>query len=192
MKTMLLDKKTDLDLNPNLTPIDDELDIEALQKAEQASLDEEIKDFEFKLNSRRDERNLGFYLLYALDRADYQTTLQDEIAAFEKGFEVTIPSKLFSLDLVQGVIENRDNLDKQLEPYLKNWRLERLGCCTRLILWLAQWEMQQPGAIPSIVINEAIELAKTFAEKDSYRFINGILDEMAKKTAEEKTPDNQA
>jgi N utilization substance protein B len=45
---------------------------------------------------------------------------------------------------------------------------------------MALWELNQKGAIPSIIINEAIELAKQFAEQDSYRFINGILDEICK------------
>jgi N utilization substance protein B len=185
MTSMKDSKKTDLDL----TPIDQELDAQELQKLEAQQEEEALRDFEFKLNSRRDERNVGFYLLYALDRSDYQTSLSDEIKAFEKGFDVTIPKTLFSIQLVKGVVERRDELDEQLKPYLKNWSLERLGCCTRLILWLSLWEMQQPGAIPSIVINEAIELAKTFAEKDAYRFINGILDEIAKKMVEQTTPE---
>ena len=67
-----------------------------------------------------------------------------------------------------------------IRPLLKNWKLERLGCCTLLILRMAFWELQQENAVTSIVINEAIELAKTFAEKDSYRFVNGILDEACK------------
>ena len=45
---------------------------------------------------------------------------------------------------------------------------------------MALWELQQPKAIASIVINEAVELAKIFAEKDAYKFVNGILDQYCK------------
>jgi len=175
------EKKIVHDHELDLTPVDQELNLEFIRKAEQEDAEQE---FEFKLNSRRDERHLAFYLLYAIDRSDYSMTLDEAIPAFEKGFDITVPKKSLAITLVQGVLENRDELDRQLTPFLKNWRLERLGCCTRLILHLALWELSQHDTISSVVINEAIELAKAFAEKDAYRFINGILDEIAKKKVE--------
>lgn len=167
----------------DLTPIDQELDLELLKKNEEI---EEEPEKQFKLNSRRDERRLALYLLYALDRSDYTFSLEDVVKVFEKEFEINIISASFALSIVQGVIQKRAQLDEFLEPFLKNWRLERLGCCTRLILHIALWELLQPGAVNSIVINEAVELAKMFAEKDAYRFINGILDEIAKRLSEKQ------
>ncbi len=180
------DEKNLQDLD--LTPVDQELELELLKKQE----DGEEKEPEFRLNSRRDERQLALYLLYALDRAEYSIALDDAIKTFEKGFDIEIPRESFAIALAEGILAKRDELDERLTPFLKNWRLERLGCCTRLILHIALWELQLPDAIPSIIINEAVELAKTFAEKDAYRFVNGILDEIAKssdggeKPAEEK------
>jgi len=166
----------------NFEPIDTELDAEqALKEAqaqEEAAALEEA--FVIKMATRRDERYVAFYLVYAVDRSDYVLTLDDAVDSFERGFEVTIPARSLARTLAQGAIENRHDLDEQIKPYLKNWELERLGCCTRLILRLALWELLQPEVVSSIVINEAIELAKAFAEKDAYRFVNGILDEMAK------------
>lgn len=167
----------------DLTPIDQELDLELLKKNEET---EEEQELQFKLNSRRDERRLALYLLYALDRSDYTLSLKEVVKVFEKGFDIQISSASFAMTIVQGVIEKRAQLDEYLEPFLKNWRLERLGCCTRLILHIALWELLQPAAIGSIIINEAVELAKMFAEKDAYRFINGILDEIAKRLSEKK------
>ncbi len=163
----------------NLTPVDKELELELLKKAQAEDTDQE---FEFKINSRRDERYFAFYLLYALDRSDYASSIDDVVKTFENGFDLQLAKRSFAIDLVKGVVAHRQELDEKLKPHLKNWELERLGCCTRLILWLALWEMQQPDVINSIVINEAVELAKTFAEKDAYRFVNGILDEIAKAT----------
>ena len=167
-------KKTDI---PNFIPIDAELDQEYAKKLAESQPEAE---FSFKLGSRRDERFLAFYLLYALDRSDYSISLDEAIESFEAGFETTVPKGCFAISLAHGAIEHRTELDAYLVPFLKNWPLERLGCCTRLILRLAVWELQQEGAVGSIVMNEAIELAKSFAEKDAYRFINGILDEIAK------------
>jgi N utilization substance protein B len=166
----------------NLDPIDAELDLHQ----DNVVPDEDFGPWqpEFSLATRRDERQLAFCLLYALDRAEYSIPLEDVEQSFEKGFDFKIPQGSFAVKLVRGVVDHMQQLDDQLKPYLKNWRLERLGCCTHLVLRLALWELQQKGAIASIVINEAVELAKTFAEKDAYRFVNGILDEIAKKNAE--------
>lgn len=163
---------------PDFTPIDHELDLELLQKAEQDESDS--SEPTFSMSSRHDERVLALNILYALDRAENSILLSDVVSTFEKGFEIKIARTSFAFRVAQGVDKEREELDKQLLPYLKNWRLERLGCCTLLILRIALWEMQQPNAVSSIIINEAVELAKTFAEKDAYRFVNGILDEIAK------------
>lgn len=176
-------------LNPiddlNILPVDAELDAEMLLQAlqQEQQEDEADLDLKIKIGSRRDERHVAFYLLYAIDRADYEIPLYKAAALFEEAYEFTIEPESFPLQLVQGVMDGREAFDEQLIPHLKNWRLERLGCCTKLILHMAMWELARKNAIPSIVINEAVELAKEFAEKDAYKFINGILDEMVKKAA---------
>jgi len=130
--------------------------------------------------SRRDMRSLAFHFLYAVDRLDYTIPLEEIISTFKAGYNLDLEEDSLAETMAKGAIENREELDEQIKPLLRNWRLERLGCCTHLILRLALWELKQPDAIPNIVINEAIELAKSFAEKDSYKFINGILDEACK------------
>ena len=134
------------------------------------------------IKTRRDERVVAFNLLYAADRANYTIPLDQVIKNFEKGFGIVIPAKGYAVILVKETIKARKELDQKLLPLLKNWKLDRLGCVTKLILHIALWELQQPSSIPSIVINEAIELAKNFAEKDAYKFVNGMLDEYRKKS----------
>jgi transcription antitermination factor NusB len=130
--------------------------------------------------SRRDLRGLAFHLIYAIDRCDYTIPLEDMVQSFRDGFSLEIVEDSYAITMARGAIETREALDESVKPLLRNWKLERLGCCTRLIIRLALWELRQPEAIPSIVINEAIELAKCFAEKDAFKFINGILDEATK------------
>lgn len=166
----------------NQTPVDIELNKEQLDQEltheETVDIEEVIKNL--KITSRRDERVMAFFLIYAVDRFDYTVSLDDVLEQFKVGFDVDLPRDSFAVELAKGTIDSHKDLDEQIIPHLKNWKLERLGCCTRLILRLSLWELQQPDAIPSIVINEAIELAKMFAEKDAYKFINGILDEICK------------
>lgn len=172
-----MDYKQELEINQ--IPVDAELDqAENTSHEESVDIDEVLKNL--KITSRRDERVLAFFLIYAVDRFDYTVQLDDVIDQFKNGLDIDVPRSSFAAELARGTIELRDELDEQIKLHLKNWKLERLGCCTRIILRLSLWELRQPDATPSIVINEAIELAKTFAEKDAYKFINGILDEICK------------
>jgi transcription antitermination protein NusB len=140
-----------------------------------------------KAGSRRDMRTLAFYLIYATDRLDYKIPIKEIIETFIQGFNIEIEKNNYALKAARGTIRKRNELDKQIKPLLKNWKFERLGCCTRLILRLALWELNQKNAVPGIIINEAIELAKAFAEKDAYKFINGLLDEAYKKISGDKS-----
>jgi transcription antitermination protein NusB len=168
----------------NSAPVDAELEKEQPSLPEHAEQQSEleIEDYlkQINLDSRKDERIVSFLLIYAVDRFDYDVSLELVVDNFSRGFNLIIPQNSFAFKVAQGAINDRDELDAKMVPFLKNWKLERLGCCTRVILRLALWELAQPQAIPSIVINEAVELAKTFAEKDSFKFINGILDEYCK------------
>lgn len=129
----------------------------------------------------RDTRSLIFHLLYAMECLDYTVSLDSIVDNFNRGFDLAIPrdSKVFIV--AQAIVDNRDNLDKMILPVLVNWRFERIGVCTKLILRFALWELTEIKTVHSIVINEAIELAKCFAEQDAYKFVNGVLDEAVKK-----------
>jgi N utilization substance protein B len=158
----------------NNSPIDDELD---------AVLKHEIEgdeSFVCDTGSRRGERILAFCMLYAADRSDYTTDLDHILQMFTNNYDINVSVDSFAYTLAKGAIESKEQIEEEIKPYLKNWKLERLGCCTRLVLQIAFWEFHQADAIPSVIINEAIELAKLFAEFDAYRFVNGILDEYCK------------
>lgn len=135
--------------------------------------------------SHRDQRSLIFHLLYAVDAYDYDVSLESIAENFARGFGIIVQpgSKVFSQ--VEAIINERAELDKIINSLLANWRFERLGTATRLILRFGIWELLHTEIDPVIIINEAIELAKCFAEKDSYKFINGILDEYVKKNKPE-------
>lgn len=130
--------------------------------------------------SRRDLRSLIFHLLYAMDSFDYQDSVESIVTMFNHGFDLDIPLDSEVVVVARAVVDRRDELDEKVKPFLHNWRLERIGLATKLILRLAMWELEAREVSHNIVLNEAIELAKCFAEKDAYKFINGILDEAVK------------
>lgn len=133
--------------------------------------------------SEKDARSLIFHLLYAMDSFDYEVSLDSVVDNLSRGFDLIINKDDEVFTTAQEVVEKRDDLDAVIKPLLANWRFDRIGVCTRLILRLALWELIYKKANPAIVINEAVELAKCFAEVDAFKFVNGVLDEWVKKNS---------
>ena len=85
--------------------------------------------------------------------------------------------RAFTKDLVRGVCENRNHIDKLIKKASKNWRLERMSRVDRSILRLSIYEMLFMDDIPhKVSIDEAVELGKKFGTEESGAFINGVLD----------------
>lgn len=135
--------------------------------------------------SRREVRSLILHLLYAIEAFDYDTSLESIADNFNRGFDLKITPESEVFKVAQMIVQTRNELDNAIKPLLHNWRFDRIGICTKLILRLALWELQNTPTSANIVMNEAIELSKCFAERDAYKFINGILDEAVKKMGRE-------
>ena len=70
-----------------------------------------------------------------------------------------------------------ERLDEEITRSSKNWRFDRIAAIDKNILRLAVYELlREPGTPSSVVIDEAVELAKRFSEVDSPPFVNGVLD----------------
>lgn len=107
----------------------------------------------------RDEDGIG----------EARTALEDEVE--------------FARRLVVGVDKRGDEIDGMIEAASVNWRLVRMPIVDRNILRLATFELLACPDVPaSVSINEAVELAKRFGDKDSRAFVNGILDRIAAET----------
>ena len=86
----------------------------------------------------------------------------------------------FAVSIAKGLDSRGEEIDGHIESASKNWRLVRMPVVDRSILRLATAEMLLMKDIPaSVTINEAVELAKRFGEKESRAFVNGILDRIA-------------
>ena len=85
----------------------------------------------------------------------------------------------FSKQLVDGVRKNRERIDQEITKHSHNWKLNRMSFVDRNIIRIAIFEILSCDEIPvKVSINEAIEIAKTYGDKNSAPFINGILDQV--------------
>ncbi|MBD3380438.1 MAG: transcription antitermination factor NusB [Candidatus Omnitrophica bacterium] len=87
----------------------------------------------------------------------------------------------FAAHLVEGVISNLKDIDDMVSASADNWKIERMATIDRNILRIAAFELKLSGDVPpKVAINEAIEMAKKYGDKDSGKFVNGILDKINK------------
>jgi N utilization substance protein B len=83
--------------------------------------------------------------------------------------------------IVRVVITDGGKIDKELEAVTTNWRLERLGAIDRAVLRLAAAELSNGETPPKVVIQEAVRLAERYGSVQSARFVNGIVDALARR-----------
>ncbi len=168
-------------MKKNELPIEQAEDTTTPTALSSASVDDIIDTpFCYEHLSKRDVRSVVFHLLYSVDSFDYSISLADVTDTLNRGFSLDIPIHGYAYSVAQNIVDSREKLDEFITPLLINWRFDRVGLCTKLILRIAVWELMHTEEPHSIIINEAIELSKCFSEADAYKFINGILDESAK------------
>ncbi|MDE3118144.1 MAG: transcription antitermination factor NusB [Nitrospirota bacterium] len=89
--------------------------------------------------------------------------------------------KRFADQLVEGVLVNRPELDTLLGKYATNWKVSRMPIVDRNILRAALYELCYLPDVPAkVTVNEALELAKRFADDEAKKFVNGVLDQVLK------------
>lgn len=123
---------------------------------------------------RRKAREAALQALFQIDvgkaRADQAVAYAIDLNDLDRETEE------FCRSLVDGVMVHQDSIDESIERLAIDWSLNRLGNVDRNVLRLALFELMYRQDIPvGVTINEAVEVAKTFGNTDSGRFINGIL-----------------
>jgi transcription antitermination protein NusB len=98
------------------------------------------------------------------------------------GDEAPEPLRAFATQLAIDTVDRMGEIDPLIADTAQRWRPERMPVLDRLILRMATCELLRGGeAAPPVVINEALELARTFSTEESVKFINGMLDTIRKK-----------
>jgi N utilization substance protein B len=93
----------------------------------------------------------------------------------------------FASRLVQGTINDLQKIDDHIKRQLEHWDLDRVSYVDRAILRFSTYSLFSQDDVPdTVIINEAIDIAKIFGSDDSYRFVNGVLDGIRKEKNREK------
>jgi N utilization substance protein B len=122
--------------------------------------------------ARSKARKRAVDVLYESDLrgTDSRDTLRDRVALAEP------PVNEFTVELVEGTDEHRARIDEILGTYAEGWTVERMPSVDRAILRLSVYELLWRDDAPdAVVIDEAVELAKTLSTDESPRFVNGVL-----------------
>lgn len=125
--------------------------------------------------TRTEAREKIMVILYQIDfykKENIEYNLED---IFHENLEM---DNKYVKDIVNGVLENQDNIDETINKYLDNWDLDRLGKTDRAILRLSTYEMIYYDTPKVVVINEAVELAKKYSDDKVVKLINAVLDKV--------------
>lgn len=124
-------------------------------------------------------RETALKILYASDIS--KETISECAEKFWKDTEEEGEVSKFLKFLIQGVETNYDRINELIVKYAANWKLSRMAAIDRNILRMAIFELlYSPDTPPKVAINEAIEIAKKYSDRDSGKFVNGILDKIKK------------
>ena len=122
--------------------------------------------------ARSKARKRAVDVLYEADLrgTDPLTTLSERVALADP------PVNDYTVELVEGVQANRARVDEILAEYAEGWSVARMPDVDRAVLRLAVYELLWRDDVPSaVVIDEAVELAKSLSTDESPRFVNGVL-----------------
>lgn len=125
---------------------------------------------------RSDQRRDAVFACYQQDVTDrpLETLLAD--------------SRPFTIELAQGVAENRETLDQTISNFAKGWSLSRIAPLEKNILRVALYEMRFRDDVPvEVAIDEAVETAKKYCGADAPGFVNGILGSAVREMEPEAT-----
>ncbi len=147
--------------------------------------------------SRRKGRIIAFQALYSWDVS--KSSLDDLLnfswlqkdSEIQAGIEPTEPEgnvkeeRTFASLIISGTISNIDEIDKRIESHLSSsWSMDRISRVALAIMRTSVYEIVfQKSIEPSIVIDEAVNIAKDYDSDDSYKFINAVLDKIGKDEA---------
>jgi len=126
---------------------------------------------------RRQAREAALQILYLSDVAKING---DESARIIwAGMDFPPRARRFADALAAGTLSHRMGIDALITRFAENWEIGRMAAIDRNLIRLAAFELLHEAGTPvSVVIDEAVEMAKTFSTQDSGKFVNGILDKI--------------
>lgn len=146
---------------------------------------------------RQRSRQVALQTLYARDFADPQQV--DGAAAIEEifervaeNFDLPLGAREFALKLVSGTTAELSDIDERLAANAINWKISRMATVDRNVLRLGIYELTRTDTPVSVVLDEAIQLARRFGGESSPGFVNGVLDAVARQLGKQPDSDTVA
>ncbi|TFB55595.1 transcription antitermination factor NusB [Cryobacterium tagatosivorans] len=133
------------------------------------------------MSARTKARKRAIDILYVADVR--QISIPESLAA-EAERASSEPARqaswLYAREIVDGIVDHREEIDELIETYSQGWTLSRMPIIDRAILRIGIWEILYNDAVPhAVAIDEAVEAAKVLSTDDSAGFVNGLLGRIA-------------
>ncbi len=138
-------------------------------------------------------RIVALQTLYELDfRTEVEEKDLDKKAVLKRNidrYSEVVDDQEFISALVDGVLSRQDELDGIIQPIAPEWPLAQIARIDRAVLRIGVYELLYNQSVPSkVVINEAVELAKSFGADNSSKFVNGVLGTAYKQVEKDSKP----
>ena len=142
---------------------------------------------------RQRSRQVALQVLYACDFADSQQAdggidIQERFERVAQNFDLPAGARDFALKLVTGTTSELSDIDELLAANAINWKISRMAAVDRNVLRLGIYELTRTDTPVSVILDEAIQLARRFGGESSPSFVNGVLDAVAKQVGKRVGP----
>lgn len=141
--------------------------------------------------TRQRSRQVALQALYANDLARREgrepVSIEESFERVAENFDLPEGARGFAAELAFGVVEHAEQIDALLAESAINWKLSRMAAVDRNVLRLAAYELLCAETPASVVIDQAIELARRFGGEPSPGFVNGVLDAVARELGRAET-----
>lgn len=129
------------------------------------------------MSARGKARKRALDLLYASEMRN-----ESPIEALERAIEAGEgPTNPYTADLVRGVVEHQEEIDRLLGEFSQGWTLARMPAVDRNVLRLGVYELQYADDVPdAVAVTEAVALVRDLSTDESPSFVNGVLDAIAR------------
>jgi N utilization substance protein B len=130
------------------------------------------------MGARTAGREAALKMLFGLEATEAE--VDGAIALYWREFGGDPEARPYADEAVRGVLEKRAELDETIRLASEHWRIERMTRVDRNVLRLGSWELLYKSEVPrSVILDEAVELAKRYGSEESSAFVNGVLNQIA-------------
>jgi N utilization substance protein B len=130
------------------------------------------------MGARHTGREAALQILFLMETSDLSAA--EAAPVFFRHFDADPDGMAYAQEIAAGVDQSRTQIDETIKKASEHWRLERMARVDRNVIRLATWELLQKKEVPrAVILDEAVELAKTFGTEESSAFVNGVLNRVA-------------